>query len=228
MGHSDSGKGMSAAAEQFNRQEKRDDGARVAGCLAEGMNILRDSLTRRLHQDMERFVGKDSMLMPVSEVTTLRQTAHEIEAFQVAESAATARQFSYVGQPEDWYLPWLVRLRLGEGSLGTEIAQRSRAYLAQGPDRRRLVFADKLARVLPEAGRAPLVLFRLVPLSVGIITAMAFGDPATAAEMRREQAVVLPAVGDCPVCHGKVLPCAEQCNKCGNPLWKYEWLTAAD
>ena len=228
MEQSDSGQRLASAAEQFNRHGNREDGAQVAGCLADGLTVLRDSLSRRLHQDVERFVGMDSMLVPVSKIRALRLAAHEIEAYQIAESTAAAAESSYVGQPEEWFLPWLVQLRLGEGSLCVEITQRARSYLSEGPDRRRLAFADKLATVLPESRRAPLVLFRLVPLSVGIATALAFGDAAAASRLRADQTAVLPAIADCRQCRGRVLPCAQQCDACGNPLWKYECLTAAD
>jgi len=227
MEQGDSGTRL-AVAEGFNRHESRQDGARVAGCLADGLSVLRDALTRRLHQDVERFVGMDSMLMPVSKIRTLRLTANEIEAYQIAESTAAAAESSYVGQPEEWFLPWLAQVRLGEGNLCEEVIQRARSYLAKTPDRRRLAFADRLATVLPESRRAPLVLFRLVPLSVGIATALAFGDADAASRLRADQAAILPAIADCRQCHGQVLPCPDQCDACGNPLWTYECLTAAD
>jgi len=72
------------------------------------------------------------------------------------------------------------------------------------------------------------VLFRLVPLAVQIVTALAFGDRDAASQLRKQQRTILPAIADCHECRGKVLPCDRQCPTCGNPLWKYQWLVAVD
>ena len=82
--------------------------------------------------------------------------------------------------------------------------------------------------VVHESLAAPLVLFRLLPPAVQIVTARAFGDRKTADELRSQQAALLPSISDCRQCGGIVLGDSEQCPKCGNPLWTYEWLTAAD
>ncbi|MGD0655262.1 MAG: hypothetical protein ABSA16_13025 [Thermoguttaceae bacterium] len=37
-----------------------------------------------------------------------------------------------------------------------------------------------------------------------------------------------PAIADCRQCSGQVLECTEQCRTRGNPLCKYERLTAVD
>ena len=44
----------------------------------------------------------------------------------------------------------------------------------------------------------------------------------------RELAIgtLLSIIRDCAECHGSVLENGEQCRNCGNPLWKYDWLTA--
>jgi hypothetical protein len=219
---------LEQAAEQFNKSAHRTDGAEVATCLSYGLTILRESLYVRVSEDVEKNVGKDSMLAPVSQSEAERHAIEEIELYQAAESALFAKNARYLNRTDDWYLPWLVRLRLADHGWREEFAERSEAYLPKGEDARRLAFMDALAHVLPESREAPLVLFRLVPLSVQIATARAFGDRTAAARLRREQTTVLPAIVDCRQCRAQVLECVEQCRACGNPLWKYEWLTAAD
>jgi hypothetical protein len=228
MKRADSTNRLEQAAEEFNRRENRSDGAKVAACLANGLTILRDAFYRRVYKDVEQNVGRDSMLMPVSESKTERQCIEEIEIFQVAESAIIAKQAGYVSQADKWYLPWLARLRLGDSGQDAKIAERSKLYLSKDPHDRRLTFTDVLSHVLPESREAPLVLFRLSPLSAQIATARAFGDPDAASKLRREQIAILPAIADCRQCRGQVLECLEQCRTCGNPLWKYEWLIAVD
>jgi len=228
MEHQDSAARLAEAAEEFDRGEHRGNGAQVAACLANGLAILRESLYRRLHHDVETVLGTDSMLTPISDLKSQHQTTEEIEIYQIAESAAAAAQYRYVGQAEPWYLRWLARLRLGQRGLAAEVVERAESYLSAGADDRRLAFMRVLGRVLRESERAPLVLFRLVPLSVHIATAQAFGDHGTAAELRRQQISILPAIADCRQCHGQVLECVEQCPACGNPLWEFPWLTVAD
>ena len=67
-----------------------------------------------MHQDVERFVGRDSMMMPVSEIKTMFLANQAIEVYQIAESAATVRRYGYVADPAAWYLDFLGRIRLGE------------------------------------------------------------------------------------------------------------------
>jgi len=219
---------LTKAAEEFNRRHGRKDGADVVGSLAGGLTVLRDSLYRRLHEDVERIVGRDSMLMPISETKDQRRSKEQIEVFEIAESATTMGLFGYVNTDHNWHLQWLARLRLGSRGARTEITEQLDRYLAEGPDERRLVFTDVLVKVLPESRKAPLVLFRLLPLSIQITTALAFGDHITASDVRRRQIACLPAIGDCHRCYGKVLENGEQCPACGNPLWKSEWLVVAD
>ena len=228
MGLRDSPNWLADAAEEFNLHENRKDGPHVAGCLMNGLTTLRDALYLRVHRDVEQIVGRDSMLMPVSEFRAQQRTTQEIEAYQIGESVAAARQSRYVSDPEGWYWPWLARLRLGEAGLEKEFTERTRGYLSGTPDERRRTFMNELARVLQESHEAPLVLFRLVPLAVQIATACAFGDRGTASDLRRQQTAILPAIADCRQCQGRLLECVEHCRACGNPLWKYEWLTMAD
>ncbi len=79
-----------SAAAEFDRHEHRKDGERVVQKLTGSLDLLRDCLYLRIHRDVEQSVGFDSMLMPVSELKAERQTADEIEQYQVAEGAAAA------------------------------------------------------------------------------------------------------------------------------------------
>lgn len=216
------------AAADFNRHENRDDGMQVAGSLAAGLIILRDSLYERVHHDVEIVVGKDSMLMPLSEKKAEQLAKLEIDLYQISVSAATAREFGYISTDDDWFLRWLTGLRLGEAQADAAPTERLARYWSATPAERRLAFTNVLTRALPESRRAPLVLFRLVPLSVGIVTALAFADHQNASEIRSRQVALLPAISDCGLCRGRLLENGEQCPQCGNPLWKYRWLTAAD
>ena len=110
--------------------------------------------------------------------------------------------------------------------MDAEALVRLAEYGPKPPRERLLAFTDVLAKVLPESRQAPLVLFNLFPLSVQIATVVAFGQPARAAGLRKEQLAQQPAIGDCNVCKGRVLKIGKQCPKCGNPLWKHEWLVA--
>jgi hypothetical protein len=219
---------LAKAAEEFNQFANRRDGGDVAGCLSNGLAMLRGSLSARVHHDVERECGMDSMLMPVSEAKTMTLAGEQIEVYQIAESASAVRQCGYVAQPDAWYLPWLARLRLGDRGSAPELLERCHKYLSATADDRRLGFTNILAGVVPESRKAPLVLFRLLPLSIQIATALAFGDHRTAADLRRQQEVLLPAITSCQHCRGRVVECCEQCPVCGNPLWKYKWLVAVD
>jgi hypothetical protein len=216
------------AAKEFDRHERRRDGAQVAGSLAGGLDILRDSLHFRVHLDVQQVVGVDSMWLPVSEVDAQRQARTEIDLYSIAESAAAVGESGYVGTADDWYLRWLARLRLGDAHEEAEHVVRLEGYLSRTSDDRRLAFTDVLADVLPDSRRAPLVLFRLLPLAVRIVTALAFGDHVRAREARNSQAAHLPAIRYCRRCRGEVLENGEQCEQCGNPLWEFKWLTATD
>ncbi len=220
--------GPAAAAAELNRHEHRKDGARVVHSLTEGLDLLRDSFYLRIHRDVQQSVGNDSMLMPVSELKAEQQTEEEIELYQAAEGAAAAVRRGYAGGADDWFLLWLARLRLGERAVEPEVDARLHSYYTQTSQQRALALTNALAAVLPEAMKAPLVLFRLAPLAVEIAVAQAFDDPPTAEALRREQLALLPPIGYCQDCHGEVLPPGEPCQVCGNPLWKHKWLTAID
>jgi hypothetical protein len=218
---------QSEAVEEFNRHERRGDGLRVASSLASGLSVLRDSLYVRMHEDVERIIGRDSMLIPVSELKAQKLTKGETELYQIVESAAAAKEFGYVKSLE-WYVEWLCRLRLAGAETDPARCKRLAEYLADPTDKRRSRFEGALSKVLPESTRTPLVLFLLYPLCVQIATAQAFADHARASRLRQSQVTILPAIPDCRGCHGKVLENGEQCAGCGNPLWKFSWLTTAD
>ena len=216
------------AAEEFNQHEGRSDGVEVAGSLAGGMTILRDALYKRLYEDVQRAVGADSTLAPLSEEKSERLAKIEIELYQIAVSAAAAGDFDYVAPADPWYWQWLTRLRLGLLQPDAKIGVRVEHYLSKTRDQRRLTFLNVMSRVVSESRRAPLVLFRLMPLAVEIVTSLAFGDSPQATQLRHRQAVLLPAIVDCHHCRGKLLDNGEQCPECGNPLWKFDWLSSVD
>jgi hypothetical protein len=215
---------LRAAAAEFDKHENRTDGAKIIGGLDNGLTLLCDSFYLHLHQELEKALGTDSMLMPVSEIKTRKQVRVEIELFQAAESAAAAAELGHVRNDGQWYLHWLAGVRLGQAALDEPHRLRLEKYAGQNQDQRRLTLTDVLVKVLPDARRAPLVLFRLFPMAVRIATTIAFGNEANAARIRAEQIKCLPAIEDCSQCRGRVLNIGEQCAACGNPLWKTTWL----
>jgi len=217
----------SQAVDEFNEHEHRSDGIRVAGSLTAGLSVLRDALFYRMHEDVERVLGRDSMLMPVSEIKAQRLTKIEIEVYQIVESGVAAGEFGYTGATE-WFVEWLCRLRLAADQVTPAARKGLAQYLSLSPEKRVARFEGALAKILPESTRAPLVLFRLFPLCVQIATALAFGDHGRAPSLRNAQAAVLPAIVDCRKCRGRVLENGESCPGCGNPLWKFSWLTSVD
>jgi hypothetical protein len=223
----ESSRRQSQSVEEFNQRESRSDGLRVVNSLAAGLSVLRDSLFIRMHEDVERVIGRDSMLIPVSELKAQKLTKREIEIYQLVESGAAAKEFGYIASL-DWFADWLWRLRLAGAESDPNCRKRLSEYLGEPPQKRRGRFESALSKVLPESTRAPLVVFLLYPLCVQIVTAQAFADHARAARLRQSQVAILPAIIDCRSCHGKVLENGEQCAGCGNPLWKFSWLTAAD
>ena len=213
------------AAAQLEQREGRSDGARIAGSLDDGLNLLCDLFYTRIHVDVEKNFGMDSMLIPVSPIKSEENAKLEIRLYQIVETAAAAKNRQYFQSSDEEILEWAADLQLGETRHIPTAVQRLREYTHRTQDRRRL-FSNSLQRALPEAGRAPLVVFRLLPMAVAVVTAVAFLDHASAQEVRRKQVALLPGIGDCHQCHGSVLENGERCSLCANPLWKYEWLTA--
>jgi len=215
-------------AGDFERQSGRQDGPAVTTGLNTGLELLSSLLYARLHEDVERTVGEDSMLMPPSELKSRLRTMTEISLYQVAESATAARQWGYLPAGAEWYIPWLAGLRLGQSPLEPAQQQRIDGYLAKTSQARRLALTDVLVSVLPESRRAPLVLFLLFPLAVQIVTAKAFGDDAGAKRLRGLQIDLLPIITGCHQCRGNVLDLGQTCPLCSNPLWKTELLNAVE
>lgn len=215
------------AAEAFNLHEHRRDGLEIAGRLASGLTALRESLLRRLVESGKE-MPKDSMLMPTSLLRAQQTAMEEVEAFLISESSAAAARFALVKEVHAWYIPWLTGMRLETLAPLSDISKRVAEYLGKTPDQRRLDFSNILVAAVPEARRAPLVIFRLLPLAAQISTTLAFGDQKSAEAIRREQTKILPSIGYCKRCQGKLLGDGKKCPVCGNPLWTFEWLCAVD
>lgn len=214
-------------ADAFNQHESRGDGAAVIASLTGGFLVLRDKLFDRIHRDVEKHVGMDSMLMPLPGGRAEEQAKNEIDLFNIAESAAHVRERGYVCGDEDWYRNWLGRLRFRESFSSPAITGRIDSYLkTAGSTSSRSEFATVLERVFPEARRAPLVLFRLYPLAVRLATSIAFSDGSAAEQLRERQKLILPIIADCGECRGELLENGDTCRQCGNPLWRFDWLTA--
>lgn len=225
MGWEDLRLNKGVAGREFNERSRRMDGEEMVESLAAGMIILRDTLYFRLHQDVERLVGEDSMIMPISETRSQRQTKSEIELFQVAESAAAVKE-PRSGLDAEWYGPWLLRFIRGPVPPGQAESKQVANYVGLSADARRLAFTDVLAKTFPESRRAPLLLFRVFPLAVQLATMLALGDRSRAEALRGQQISALAAINDCRQCHGKLIENSRQCPVCGNPLWKSELLMA--
>ncbi len=214
----------STAAEEFDHHEQRSDGLQVIESLCGGLTLIRDAVYARIHADVQRRLGSDSMIFPLSEEKSERTTKLEIEIYQIVVAAGTAQARGYVADG-NWFRDWLAQLRMGNVDSNSRAARRISYYVSKPANDQRLAFGNVLATALPEASRSPLVLLRLVPAAVQIATALAFGKSVDAQQWRREQIEILPSIPDCYRCHGKLLENGEQCTMCGNPLWTYEWLT---
>ncbi len=216
------------AAAELSRQCPEIPATQIVDSLTVGLTRVRDLLLLRIHEDVERYFGMDSMIAPLSASAEERQLLRgkgEIEAYSAIVVADEVVEGGYVDCSEEWFLEWLFRLRLGERSKSV-MEQRVDFYRSPSIEDRRLKFVAVLQRQIPESAKAPLVLFRLFPRAVRIVADVAFGDPLRAQELRAEQCNFLPAVTDCHMCHGRVLDNEEICQCCGNPVWKFTWLCA--
>lgn len=197
----------------------------VVDSLTAGLTHLRNLLLVRVHDDVQREYGTDSMTttsLSRMEIQA-RYAKVEIEAYACVVVADEVNESRYVDNSADWFLEWLFRLRLG-AKYKPVFDKRVDYYHSQTIEDRRLKFVSVLQRAIPESGRAPLVLFRLFPRSLRILAAVAFGDPLRAQQLRAEQAALLPAISDCSECHGCVLDNEDICRYCGNPVWNFNWL----
>ena len=151
-----------------------------------------------------------------------------IEVYQVAEGVAAVRAHHFLPAEDDWFVDWLIGLRLEAAAEQLSFKLQVVTYLAATGVERRMAFSNVLAKTLRESTRAPLVIFRLYPLALELAVVQAFGDRTSALAVRRRQGEILSSLHDCPECRGTILDCGDQCRQCGNPLWTIEYLLAAD
>ncbi len=216
-----------AAADALATLSRRPDPLQIVARLDDGLSLLRNLLYTRLQTDVQRFFGKDSMTMPLSESLTEHQVKGETEAYLVAEvwdELASAGILTPPGQHHQW----LLELRLADRQ--DRAAQEARAdhYFQLASRDRQLEFSDRLEELLHEARLVPLVLYQLFPLAARAAGALAFGDHLRGGEIRNRQASLLPAITYCRNCHGRLLEVDESCRECGNPVWTIRWMTQAD
>jgi hypothetical protein len=214
--------------EEFNQRTRRSDGAAAAAGWSQGLTILRELMRTRLREDVEENFGLDSLQLPTSPVESERRLDREIALFQAAVASLHARDRKYVAADALWLAEWLIRIQEHEALDAPEGGERLSQYLGLSRQEQRSLFTNAITKILPAASRAPLVLFRLFPVGVRVVTATALGDERGAEELRGQQRAILPAIDDCPQCHAAVLPAGQVCPACSNPLWGYRYLTAAD
>ncbi len=215
------------AAEDFNEIQNSEHGEDVVESISAGLNLVRELAFLRIHNDVERYFGLDSMSVPLSLGDSEREAKTEIDIWQIVEATLFAHSSKYVDD-EDWMRKWLGQLRLGSTFDNESVQNRVSQYWRLSDEDRRLYFSQVLERVYPEASRAPLVLYRLLPLGVQIAVAIAFGRSDDAAKLRKNQAFWLPGIMDCQSCHGSTLDNGDRCVDCDNPVWSYKWLLSAD
>jgi hypothetical protein len=203
----------------------------TAVSLMNGLTNLRTLLLTRLHNDFESEFGIDSVLAPATTAAGLREMLHaseEIEAYSLVLVMDEVALKNYAKGDAEWFRNWLLHLHFGDAT-DSKTADRINVYAALDDDKqRRRLFASALEQALPEARKAPLVIYRIFPRAVRIATAIAFGDMERAREVRAEQVSFLPIIADCHQCHGLPLDNGETCVQCGNPIWKLKWLNATE
>ncbi|QEF98633.1 hypothetical protein Mal15_26880 [Stieleria maiorica] len=215
------------AAASLDQVTGTGQGIGIVESLSIGLNTVRDLVFHRIHLDVERYFGMDSMSIPISLDQSEYNAKAEIDIWQIIEAADFAGNAGFVAD-HNWVRGWLGELRLG-GSFGNgPISQRVNEYAQQDEDGRRRHFASCLERVYPEARKCPLVLYQLMPSAVRIVVAVAFGATQLAAKERDRQTFLLPGISDCASCKAGVLDNGETCVDCGNPIWNYNWLLADD
>lgn len=199
------------------------NGIEIVESLSVGLNTIRDLMFQRIHLDVERYFGMDSMNIPLSLDRSEYNAKAEIDIWQIVEAADFAKAAGF-SNDENWMRNWLGELRLG-GSFGNgPVGQRVTEYVELNDDERRRHFASSLEKVYPEARKSPLVLYQLMPHAVRIVVAVAFGATGLATQERDHQSGLLPGITDCRSCHGTVLDNGETCVDCDNPVWNYKWL----
>lgn len=197
----------------------------IVDSLAEGMTRLRNLLMVRAHDDVQREYGADSVTS--SSLSSMQAKARyaqaEIEAYDCIVIDDEVNERGYLADSDEWFLPWLFRLRLGSGYREV-FDKRVEFYRSPTVEDRRLKFVSVLQHAMPDSRRAPLVLYRLFPRALRLVPAVVFADPLRAQQIRAEQIALLPAIADCHECQGRVLDNDESCAYCGNPIWNFSWL----
>jgi hypothetical protein len=216
------------AAEALAQHANRNDTSAIVLRLDDGLSVLRNTLYTRIHTDVERNFGQDSMLIPLAQDRSEQRTKGEIELFMITEVINECCEASFLEVPPEWLRHWLMDLRLGDKQDRPLVAERLEHYQNQPEQSRHLAFSNILERTFPEARRVPLVLYRLFPLAVRVGTALAFGDSLRAGELRNRQLSVLPGIAECRSCHGSLVEADDPCRECGNPLWTLRWMTEVD
>jgi hypothetical protein len=218
-----------AALAAFHQHCPQLNAERFVASLTDGLKLLSDLFFERVGHDVEEHGSLDSMLMPAgvsAELRTALRVHTLIDVYSCVEAAAAAPK-QIAGEGDDWFELWLLQLRLPTAD--SESLREYRALFEhRDEEHRRRAFASTLERRMPQATRAPLVLYRLYPLAVRVALAVALGDHWSARQLRDEQIKILPFIADCHHCHGHPLDNGETCVHCGNPLWKHQWLSAAD
>ena len=77
-----------AAAVELQEQEPELSAEQVTHSLVYGLNMLRNLLFQRIHEDVEANFGHDSMLLPISVEESERVAKCEIETYQIAVTRA--------------------------------------------------------------------------------------------------------------------------------------------
>lgn len=216
-----------AAADALATLSRRPDASQIVARLDDGLTLLRNRLYTRLQTDVQRNFGRDSMLVPLSESLTENQVKGETEAYLVAEVSDELASVGILTR-SDHNHQWLRELRLADRQDRAAQEARAQQYFQLANRERQLEFSDRLEQLLREARLAPLVLYRLFPLAVRAVAALAFGDHLRGGEIRNAQASLLPAITYCRNCHGRLLDVDESCRECGNPVWTIRWMTQAD
>ena len=149
----------------------------IVESLSASLTQLRTLLLKRVHDDIEARFGVDSMIAPMTLAEEEREMHHakvEIEIYMIVVAADEMAGSGYVND-RDWCVDWLTHLRLGD-ELPEHVSGRFAAYSGRTLEKRRLLFSNMLVRTVPEANKAPLVIFRLFPKIVRLAVATAFRD----------------------------------------------------
>lgn len=202
-------------------------GLQVTQQLATGLGGLADAMFTRIHADVEREFGVDSMLVPLSALKSEQLARREIGAYEAVESAMHASERGYISCDPEWFTHWLADVLLAPAHETPDVTTALLHYLSM-PSlvERRRQFSNRLETALAEARRVPLVAYHLLPLAIRLATSLAFGDQQAAYDLRRRQMAALSSIEACPACRGQVLEIGDTCADCGNPFWNYQYLTA--